>query len=143
MRKEKYFVKTKKKDAIDVAAARFPEYDFAEIEDRWRVLKDPYRQIGEYSDDGDVDLLEMSRPAENMRGIIGAPMSGPLMATRPYMRAMKEASPNIYEKAKAFSKDAAMDSVEGMMDRGLLQGEDEVARFLRNDPSIYDLMGQR
>jgi len=133
----------KKKDAIDVAAARFPEYDFAEIEDRWRVLKDPYRQIGEHSDDGDVDLLEMSRPAENMRGIIGAPMTGPLMATRPYMRALKEASPNIYEKAKAFSKDVAMDSLEGMMDRGLLQGEDEVARFLRNDPSIYDLMGQR
>jgi len=133
----------RKQEAIDVAAARFPEYDFNEIEDRWRVLKDPYRQIGEYSDDADVDLLEMSRPAENLRGIIGAPMSGPLMATRPYMRAMREASPRIYDKAKAYSKDAAESSVEGLVDRGLLQGEDEIARFLRNDPSIYDLIGQR
>jgi hypothetical protein len=133
----------KKQEAIDVAAARFPEFDFNEIEDRWRVLKDPYRQIGEHSDDADVDLLEMSRPAENMRGIIGAPMSGPLMATRPYMRALKEASPRIYGKAREFSKDAAESSLEGMIDRGLLQGDDEIARFLRNDPSIYDLMGQR
>jgi len=133
----------RKQEAIDVAAARFPEFDFNELEDRWRVLKDPYRQIGEYSDDADVDLLEMSRPAENMRGIIGAPMSGPLMATRPYMRAMREASPRIYGKAKEFSKDAAESSLEGMIDRGLLQGDDEIARFLRNDPSIYDLMGQR
>jgi hypothetical protein len=131
----------KKKEAVDLAKSQFPGYDSDQIIDTYKVLKNPYKNVN--LDEDVIDMFEMSRPAENMKMFTGAPSDSPLFAMRPYMRALKQASPKVYDTAKAYSKDTAMDSVEGMLHSGLLRNEDEVARYLRNDPSIYDLIERR
>lgn len=131
----------KKKEAVELARQQFPQYDPGLVKDTYQTLKNPYKHI-ELDEDA-IDLFEMSRPAENMKMFTGAPSDSPLYAMRPYMRALKQASPQVYDTAKAYSKDTAMDSVEGMVHNGLLRNEDEVARYLRNDPTIYDLIDKR
>ena len=131
----------KKKEAVELARQQFPQYDPGLVKDTYKTLKNPYKHIE--LDEDDIDLFEMSRPAENMKMFTGAPSDSPLYAMRPYMRALKQASPQVYDTAKAYSKDTAMDSVEGMVHNGLLRNEDEVARYLRNDPTIYDLIDKR
>ena len=134
----------KMKDAINLARQQFPGYDPDLVKDVYWTLKNPYNNVHLDADDADLaDFFGMSRPAENMRAFTGAPSDSPLYSMRPYMRALKQASPKVYDTAKAYSKDTAMDSVEGMAQSGLLRNEDEVARYLRNDPTIYDLIEKR
>lgn len=134
----------KQKEAVQLARLQFPDYEPGLVKDIYKTLKDPYKNVDLDGDDADLaDLLDTSRPAENMKLFTGAPSDSPLYAMRPYMRALKQASPTVYDTAKAYSKDTAMDSVEGMAQSGLLRNEDEIARFLRNDPSIFDLISRR
>jgi hypothetical protein len=134
----------KQKEAVQLARLQFPDYEPGVVKDIYKTLKDPYKNVDLDGDDADLaDLLDTSRPAENMKMFTGAPSESPLYAMRPYMRALKQASPTVYDTAKAYSKDTAMDSVEGMAQSGLLRNEDEIARFLRNDPSIFDLIARR
>ena len=134
----------KQKEAVQLARLQFPDYEPGVVKDIYKTLKDPYKNVDLDGDDADLaDLFDTSRPAENMKMFTGAPSDSPLYAMRPYMRALKQASPTVYDTAKAYSKDTAMDSVEGMAQSGLLRNEDEIARFLRNDPSIFDLIARR
>ena len=134
----------KQKEAVQLARLQFPDYEPGVVKDVYKTLKDPYKNVDLDGDDADLaDLLDTSRPAENMKMFTGAPSDSPLYAMRPFMRALKQASPTVYDTAKAYSKDTAMDSVEGMAQSGLLRNEDEIARFLRNDPSIFDLIARR
>lgn len=131
----------RKRDAINETLRRFPGEDFEYAEDVYRTLKDPYRYVN--FDASDIDMVEAARPAETMRGFIGAPSESPLFSMRPYMRALRQASPDVYNRAKTFSKDTAESAIEDLIDRGVLRSEDEIRRFLRNDPGIFEIMGNR
>lgn len=131
----------RKREAINEALRKFPGQDFDDAEDVYRTLKDPYRYIN--FDSSDIDMVEAARPADTMRGFIGAPSESPLFSMRPYMRALKQASPEVYGRARTYSKDTAESALEDLIDRGLLRSEDEIKRFLRNDPEIYEIMGSR
>lgn len=131
----------RKREVINEALRKFPGQDFADAEDVYRTLKDPYRYIN--FDASDIDMVEAARPADTMRGFIGAPSESPLFSIRPYMRALKQASPEVYGKARMYSKDTAESAIEDLIDRGVLRSEDEIKRFLRNDPGIYEIMGNR
>lgn len=131
----------RKREVINEALRKFPGQDFDDVEDVYRTLKDPYRYIN--FDSSDIDLVEAARPAETMRGFIGAPSESPLFSMRPYMRALRQASPEVYGRARTYSKDTAESAIEDLIDRGVLRSEDEIKRFLRNDPEIFEIMGSR
>lgn len=131
----------RKREVINEALRKFPDQDFEDVEDVYRTLKDPYRYIN--FDASDIDLVEAARPAETMRGFIGAPSESPLFSMRPYMRALRQASPEVYGRARTYSKDTAESAIEDLIDRGVLRSEDEIKRFLRNDPEIFEIMGSR
>jgi hypothetical protein len=122
-------------DALKFVRSRVPNADeLFELEETFRNYKNPSRI--DYED----DLLT---PSDVMRDLLAAQKKPSIMAARPEMRAMRDMAPKKYEELKDASRDFSMQSIENALGRGVLRGEDEVEMFLRGDPKIWEIIGNR
>jgi hypothetical protein len=125
----------KLKDAMNFVRGKVPNADeIFELEETFRNYKNPSRI--DYED----DLL---LPSDVMRDLLAAQAKPSIMAARPEMRAMRGLAPKKYEELKDASRDFSMQSIENALGRGVLRGEDEVEMFLRGDPKIWEIIGNR
>ena len=125
----------KLKDAMNFVRGKVPNADeIFELEETFRNYKNPSRI--DYED----DLL---LPSDVMRDLLAAQAKPSIMAARPEMRAMRGLAPKKYEELKDVSRDFSMQSIENALGRGVLRGEDEVEMFLRGDPKIWEIIGNR
>ena len=122
-------------DALKFVRSKVPNADeLFELEETFRNYKNPSRM------DYENDLLS---PSDVMRDLLAAQEKPSIMAARPEMRAMKGMAPKKYEELKDASRDFSMQSIENALGRGVLRGEDEVEMFLRGDPKIWEIIGNR
>jgi len=122
-------------DALKFVRSKVPNADeLFELEETFRNYKNPSRI--DYED----DLLT---PSDVMRDLLAAQKKPSIMAARPEMRAMRDMAPKKYEELKDASRDFSMQSIENALGRGVLRGEDEVEMFLRGDPKIWEIIGNR
>jgi hypothetical protein len=122
-------------DALKFVRSKVPNADeLFELEETFRNYKNPSRI--DYED----DLL---LPSDVMRDLLAAQEKPSIMAARPEMRAMRGLAPKKYEELKDASRDFSMQSIENALGRGVLRGEDEVEMFLRGDPKIWEIIGNR
>ena len=122
-------------DALKFVRSKVPNADeLFELEETFRNYKNPSRI--DYED----DLL---LPSDVMRDLLAAQAKPSIMAARPEMRAMRGLAPKKYEELKDASRDFSMQSIENALGRGVLRGEDEVEMFLRGDPKIWEIIGNR
>jgi len=122
-------------DALKFVRSKVPNADeLFELEETFRNYKNPSRM--DYED----DLLS---PSDVMRDLLAAQEKPSIMAARPEMRAMRDMAPKKYEELKDVSRDFSMQSIENALGRGVLRGEDEVEMFLRGDPKIWEIIGNR
>jgi hypothetical protein len=122
-------------DALKFVRSKVPNADeLFELEETFRNYKNPSRM--DYED----DLLS---PSDVMRDLLAAQEKPSIMAARPELRAMKGMAPKKYEELKDVSRDFSMQSIENALGRGVLRGEDEVEMFLRGDPKIWEIIGNR
>jgi hypothetical protein len=122
-------------DALKFVRSKVPNADeLFELEETFRNYKNPSRI--DYED----DLLT---PSDVMRDLLAAQAKPSIMAARPEMRAMRGLAPKKYEELKDASRDFSMQSIENALGRGVLRGEDEVEMFLRGDPKIWEIIGNR
>jgi hypothetical protein len=122
-------------DALKFVRSKVPNADeLFELEETFRNYKNPSRM--DYED----DLLS---PSDVMRDLLAAQEKPSIMAARPEMRAMRGMAPKKYEELKDVSRDFSMQSIENALGRGVLRGEDEVEMFLRGDPKIWEIIGNR
>ena len=122
-------------DALKFVRSKVPNADeLFELEETFRNYKNPSRI--DYED----DLLT---PSDVMRDLLAAQKKPSIMAARPEMRAMRDMAPKKYEELKDVSRDFSMQSIENALGRGVLRGEDEVEMFLRGDPKIWEIIGNR
>ena len=122
-------------DALKFVRSKVPNADeLFELEETFRNYKNPSRI--DYED----DLLT---PSDVMRDLLAAQKKPSIMAARPEMRAMRDMAPKKYEELKDASRDFSMQSIENALGRGVLRGDDEVEMFLRGDPKIWEIIGNR
>jgi len=122
-------------DALKFVRGKVPNADeLFELEETFRNYKNPSRM--DYED----DLLS---PSDVMRDLLAAQEKPSIMAARPELRAMRGMAPKKYEELKDVSRDFSMQSIENALGRGVLRGEDEVEMFLRGDPKIWEIIGNR
>jgi len=122
-------------DALKFVRSKVPNADeLFELEETFRNYKNPSRM--DYED----DLLS---PSDVMRDLLAAQEKPSIMAARPELRAMRGMAPKKYEELKDVSRDFSMQSIENALGRGVLRGEDEVEMFLRGDPKIWEIIGNR
>ena len=122
-------------DALKFVRSKVPNADeLFELEETFRNYKNPSRI--DYED----DLLT---PSDVMRDLLAAQKKPSIMAARPELRAMRGMAPKKYEELKDVSRDFSMQSIENALGRGVLRGEDEVEMFLRGDPKIWEIIGNR
>jgi hypothetical protein len=122
-------------DALKFVRSKVPNADeLFELEETFRNYKNPSRM------DYENDLLS---PSDVMRDLLAAQEKPSIMAARPEMRAMRGMAPKKYEELKDVSRDFSMQSIENALGRGVLRGEDEVEMFLRGDPKIWEIIGNR
>jgi hypothetical protein len=122
-------------DALNFVRSKVPNADeLFQLEETYRNYKNPFRM--DYED----DLLS---PSDVMRDLLAAQEKPSIMAARPELRAMRGLAPKKYEELKDASRDFSMQSIENALGRGVLRGEDEVEMFLRGDPKIWEIIGNR
>lgn len=122
-------------DALKFVRSKVPNADeLFELEETFRNYKNPSRI--DYED----DLL---LPSDVMRDLLAAQAKPSIIAARPELRAMRGMAPKKYEELKDASRDFSMQSIENALGRGVLRGEDEVEMFLRGDPKIWEIIGNR
>jgi hypothetical protein len=122
-------------DALNYVRSKVRNADeLFQLEETYRNYKNPFRM--DYED----DLLS---PSDVMRDLLAAQEKPSIMAARPELRAMRGLAPKKYEELKDASRDFSMQSIENALGRGVLRGEDEVEMFLRGDPKIWEIIGNR